>query len=219
MCYFGNDWDKILGNEFSLAYFKKLKSFLNEEYSKGIIFPNKENIFSAFKLTSFKQTKVVLIGQDPYHNFGQAHGLVFSVPDGMAIPPSLRNIFIEMSDDLGVDIPKSGNLTHWAKQGMLLLNATLTVRKGEPASHRGKGWEIFTDSVIRKLNDKKEMVIFVLWGNDAKKKQKLITNPKHIILKAAHPSPLSAYRGFFGCKHFSLINKHLEKEGDCKIEF
>jgi len=219
MTSFGNDWDIVLKEEFLLPYYQKLRLFLDDEYEKYTIYPKKEDVFTAFKLTSFKNTRVVVIGQDPYHNENQAHGLAFSVFEGVRIPPSLKNIFIELEKDLGIKKKDSGDLSNWAKQGILLLNVILTVRSGEANSHKGCGWEEFTDSVIKKINLKDEMVIFVLWGNDAKRKECLIDNPKHKILKAAHPSPLSAYRGFFGCKHFSKINNLLESEGYNRIIF
>ncbi|MGI6710620.1 MAG: uracil-DNA glycosylase [Bacilli bacterium] len=219
MIKFGNDWDIVLKEELASSYYQNLRKFLCDEYSNYTVYPNANDIFTAFKLTSYKDVRVVIIGQDPYHGEGQAHGLAFSVQEGISLPPSLKNIYKELEDDLGIKKSASGDLTNWAKQGVLLLNATLTVRGGLANSHKGYGWEEFTDNVIRKIVLKDEMVIFVLWGNDAKKKEVLINNPKHKILKAAHPSPLSAYNGFFGCKHFSMINTLLEKEGFNKIKF
>ena len=205
----GNTWDKVLKNEFEKEYFVKLSNFLKDEYENNNIYPPKEDIYNALKYTDFDNVKVVILGQDPYHEKGQAHGLCFSVQDNIPIPASLRNIFKELNSDLNINIPKSGNLTKWAKQGVLLLNAVLTVRESHANSHKNKGWEIFTDGIIEKLNNCNRPIIFVLWGNDAKKKSQLINNPKHYVLTAAHPSPLSAYNGFFGCKHFSKINELL----------
>ena len=206
-------WREALRDEFESPYFAELKNFLKEEKSRYRIFPPGPLIFSAFNFTPLPAVKVVIIGQDPYHGFGQAHGLCFSVPDGVQVPPSLVNIYKELHDDLGIPIPKSGNLEKWAKQGVLLLNATLTVRAGQAGSHQGKGWEVFTDTVIRTVSDLRAGVVFLLWGKYAQDKQALIDPQKHYILKAPHPSPLSANRGFFGCKHFSKTNKFLEENG------
>ena len=213
MVEFNNDWDQVLKDEFTKEYYMELREFLKKEYSEGVVLPPKENIFTAFKTTSFKDTKVLILGQDPYHGENQSHGLAFSVMPGMRIPPSLRNMFKEIKESLGYEMPTSGYLLEWANQGVLLLNTVLTVRKAEPNSHRKKGWEEFTDQVIRALNQREDPVIFILWGNNAKEKKKMITNPAHHILTAVHPSPLSASRGFFGCNHFALVNELLEKEG------
>lgn len=203
-------WKRELQDEFNAPYFGELKKFLVEEKKLHTVYPPGKFIFNAFNLTPFDQVKVVLLGQDPYHNIGQAHGLCFSVQDSIPHPKSLINIFKELHDDTGAPVPKSGNLEKWAKQGVLLLNATLTVRAHQAGSHQGKGWETFTDAAIRKLSDKKEGLVFLLWGNYAQAKEVLIDTSKHYILKTVHPSPLSASRGFFGCRHFSKTNKILE---------
>ena len=213
MVNLGNDWDNILADEFGKEYYLKIRQFLKEEYSTRRIYPHMNDIFNALKYTSFKDTKVVIIGQDPYHGPSQAHGLCLSVKEGVQFPPSLRNIFKELASDIGKEIPKSGELTHWAKQGVLLLNAVLTVREGEPTSHSKIGWETFTDRVISELNKKETPVVFLLWGAYAQKKAEIITNPIHKKLMSVHPSPLSASRGFFGCKHFSKTNDLLIKSG------
>jgi uracil-DNA glycosylase len=213
MVHLGNDWDEILSEEFRSPYYLSLREFLKTEYSTRRIFPPMNDIFSAFKASSFKNTRVVIIGQDPYHGLGQAHGLCFSVKKGVAPPPSLKNIYKEINDDLGLPIPDHGQLSAWARQGVLMLNSVLTVREGAPTSHKDKGWETFTDNVIKKLNEKQTPIVFLLWGTYAQKKGQLITNPVHYKLCAAHPSPLSAYSGFFGCKHFSKTNEILEKHG------
>ena len=204
----GNNWDDILKEEYNKPYFEKLMNFIEDEYSKYTIYPDKNNIYNALKLTPPDKVKVVILGQDPYINKNQANGLSFSVQPGIAIPPSLRNIFREQRKDLGIIQPNSGDLTKWAKQGVLLLNTTLTVRAGLSNSHQGKGWGIFTDSIIKYLGQK-ENIVFMLWGNNAKAKRKLIDSSKNLILEAAHPSPLSATRGFFGCQHFSKANNYL----------
>ena len=211
MVNLGNDWDDILADEWQKPYYLELRKFLKQEYSTQTVYPNMEDIFNALKLTSFKDTKVVIIGQDPYHCFGQAHGLCFSVKKGVVPPPSLKNIYKELKTDIGFEIPNHGELTSWAKQGVLLLNNVLTVREGLPNSHKGKGWEIFTDRVIGELNKKETPVVFLLWGANAQKKAEIITNPKHYKLMTVHPSPLSASRGFFGCRHFSKTNEILQK--------
>lgn len=211
MVNLGNDWDDILADEWQKPYYLELRKFLKQEYSTQTVYPNMEDIFNALKLTSFKDTKVVIIGQDPYHGFGQAHGLCFSVKKGVVPPPSLKNIYKELKNDIGFEIPNHGELTSWAKQGVLLLNNVLTVREGLPNSHKGKGWEIFTDRVIGELNKKETPVVFLLWGANAQKKAEIITNPKHYKLMTVHPSPLSASRGFFGCRHFSKTNEILQK--------
>lgn len=206
----GNNWDNILEEEFNKPYFEKLMEFVNSEYENYTIYPEKDNIYNALKLTKPEDVKVVILGQDPYINKGQAHGLSFSVQDGVAIPPSLRNIFREQRKDLGIVQPNCGNLTKWAEQGVLLLNATLTVREGLSNSHQGKGWGIFTDAIIKYLGQQ-EHIVFMLWGNFAKAKRKYIDTSKNLVLEAAHPSPLSATRGFFGCEHFSKANRYLEE--------
>ena len=215
MVNIGNSWDEILKGEFEKEYYLKLREFLKYEYSHYHIYPNMYDIFNAFKYTPYENVKAVILGQDPYHGAGQAHGLCFSVKEGVVPPPSLKNIFKEMQSDLGIALPKSGTLTKWAQQGVMLLNTTLTVREGRPLSHKGKGWEIFTDEVIKKLNEKTEPVAFILWGGNARAKKPLITNPIHGIFETVHPSPLSAYGGFFGCKHFSKVNEFLSSR---KIE-
>lgn len=211
-------WKSVIGLEFEKEYFIQLKEFLVKEKSQFRIFPPESRIFAAFNLTPFDEVKVVILGQDPYHGFGQANGLSFSVSDGIKKPPSLQNIFKELHTDLGYPIPETGNLEPWAKQGVLLLNATLSVREASAGSHQGKGWERFTDSVIKTLSDKKEGLIFLLWGNYAKAKEVLIDTEKHLILSAPHPSPL-ARGGFFGCKHFSKTNEHLVLQGKTPINW
>ena len=206
-------WKEVLKEEFEKEYFKNLVQFIKEENKNHIIYPAGRNIFAAFDNTPFPSVRVVLLGQDPYHGPGQAHGLCFSVPDGVAFPPSLRNIFKELHNDLGIPVPYSGNLTKWAKQGVFLLNATLTVRQHQAGSHQGKGWEEFTDQVIKTISDLRSGVVFLLWGNYAQKKENLIDINRHYILKAPHPSPLSASRGFFGSKHFSKTNKIFQENG------
>ncbi|MBE6750127.1 MAG: uracil-DNA glycosylase [Ruminococcaceae bacterium] len=217
MVNIGNDWDNILADEWGKPYYKELRSFLKREYSTQKIHPDMHDIFNALKYTSFEDTKVVIIGQDPYHGEDQAHGLCFSVKEGVAFPPSLRNIFKELNADVGKEIPPHGCLTDWAKQGVLLLNAVLTVRDGCPNSHKGMGWETFTDRVISELNRKETPVIFLLWGAYAQKKAEIITNPIHKKLFSVHPSPLSASRGFLGCKHFSKTNKLITDFGGKSI--
>lgn len=219
MVHIGNDWDNILADEWQKTYYQELRNFLKSEYSSQKIYPQMNNIFNALKYTSFKDTKVVIIGQDPYHGEGQAHGLCFSVLKGVTPPPSLKNIFKELQTDIGKPIPTHGELTEWAKQGVLLLNNVLTVREGMPTSHKGKGWEIFTDRVISELNKKETPVVFLLWGAHAQKKAEIITNPIHYKLASVHPSPLSASRGFFGCKHFSKTNVLLTQNGLSPIEW
>lgn len=211
-------WLQVLNNEFKKDYFLKLKDFLTDEKSKHRIFPTGKLIFNAFNLTPFDEVKVVILGQDPYHGFGQAHGLCFSVPDGVKVPPSLNNIFKEIKDDVGIEVPPTGNLTPWAKQGVLLLNATLTVTENQAGSHQNKGWEVFTDAIIKKLSDEKTGLVFLLWGNYAKQKGTLIDTPKHHVLSAPHPSPL-ARGGFFGCKHFSKTNELLKQQEKTAINW
>lgn len=213
MKFFNNDWDKVLKDEFDQEYFKEIISKVEEEYNKHRVYPAKNKIFSCFKLTPFKDVKVVILGQDPYHGEGQAHGLCFSVMPGVPTPPSLVNIYKEIVSDVGGFIPDNGYLVPWAKQGVLLLNTVLTVQEGCPNSHRSLGWERFTDAVIKKLNDSDHKIVFLLWGNNAKLKADLIDTNKHNILYATHPSPLSASHGFFGCKHFSKTNEILTQNG------
>lgn len=212
-------WKMVLREEFQSAYFQALTEFLREEKKNHTIYPPGPQIFSAFNHTPFNKVKVVILGQDPYHGPGQAHGLCFSVPDGIPHPPSLMNIFKEIESDLGIPVPVNGNLTNWARQGVLLVNAILTVRANTPASHQNKGWEKFTDAVIRNLSEKRKSLIFLLWGNYARAKENLIDSSRHTILKAAHPSPLSASRGFFGCRHFSRTNQILNELGLSEIDW
>lgn len=219
MVRLNNDWDGILKDEWEKPYYRQLHNFLKEEYSTRRIYPDMHDIFNALKYTPFSDTKVCIIGQDPYHGPGQAHGLCFSVKKGVALPPSLVNIYKEITDDTGVAMPPYGELTGWARQGILLLNTVLTVRAGSPNSHKDKGWEIFTDRVISELNKKETPVVFLLWGANAERKARIITNPIHKKLITVHPSPLSAYRGFFGCRHFSKTNEILEQNGLSKIEW
>ncbi|HOK37829.1 MAG: uracil-DNA glycosylase [Bacteroidales bacterium] len=214
-----SSWFNLLHEEFSKEYFKNLVNFVKEEKSRYKIYPPGSLIFNAFNTTPVDKVKVVILGQDPYHGEGQAHGLCFSVPPGIKPPPSLLNIFKELNSDLGIAFPKHGTLTSWAEQGVLLLNATLTVRANSPGSHQNKGWETFTDSVIKILNDTKTNLVFILWGNYAKAKQSLINSENHLILTAAHPSPFSANSGFFGCKHFSKTNEYLIKIGKNPINW
>ncbi len=219
MVHIGNDWDEILKNEWQKPYYLKLREFLKNEYSHHTVYPKAENIFNALKYTSFADTRCVIIGQDPYHGPSQAHGLCFSVEKGTTLPPSLVNIFKEYQDDLGFPAPHSGNLTKWAQNGVLLLNTVLTVRRASPLSHQGQGWEILTDEIIKKLDRKKEPVVFLLWGSPAQRKANIINNPIHLKLATAHPSPLSAYRGFFGCRHFSKTNEFLRQNGLREIDW
>ncbi len=214
-----NDWLEALRPEFSKPYYKSLYEFVNTEYRTQTVYPPSEDIFSALHLTPRAGVRVVILGQDPYHNEGQAHGLSFSVRPGTEIPPSLVNIFRELHDDIGCRIPNNGYLDGWARQGVLMLNTVLTVRAHQANSHHGMGWESFTDAIIRSVNDLDHPVVFMLWGRPAQTKQTLITNPMHLVLKAAHPSPLSAYRGFFGCRHFSKANEFLEKNGEMPIDW
>lgn len=214
-----DSWKEILASEFGKNYFANLKRFLLEEKKQYTVYPSGGNIFNAFNLTPFQRVRVVILGQDPYHGPGQAHGLCFSVPQGIPQPPSLVNIIKEINSDLGLAIPNHGNLEKWAKQGVLLLNATLTVRAHQAGSHQNKGWEQFTDSAIRALSDRRDHLVFLLWGAYAQAKVSLINTQKHLVLKAPHPSPLSVYRGFFGCKHFSLTNKYLKENGLPEIDW
>ena len=212
-------WQEALKDEFSAEYFMNLKTFIREEKENYTIYPPGSQIFSAFDLTPLTAIKVVIIGQDPYHGKGQAHGLCFSVPHGIKIPPSLLNIYKELHNDLGIQIPVSGNLENWARQGVFLLNATLTVRDGHAGSHQGKGWETFTNEVIRSISELRAGIVFLLWGKFAQQKQELIDTEKHFILKAPHPSPFSANRGFLGCKHFSKTNEILKENGLTEIDW
>lgn len=209
----GNSWDEILKEEFNKDYFKDLLDFVKKEYQTKTIYPKETEIFNAFRKTSYEDTKVVILGQDPYHGINQAHGLSFSVKDGIKCPPSLVNIYKELNDDLNIKIPTTGNLIPWTEEGVLLLNATLTVEASKPGSHQGKGWETFTDEVIKIINDKNTPVVFILWGNYARQKKKLITNSLHYIIESPHPSPFSAYNGFFGSKPFSKTNNFLISKG------
>lgn len=214
-----NDWNELLKDEFSKDYYLSLREFLKNEYTTKIIYPDKYDIFNALHYTSYKDVKVVILGQDPYHGPNQAHGLSFSVSSGVKIPPSLLNIYKELNSDLGCYIPNNGYLKKWADQGVLLLNTSLTVRAGEANSHKNKGWEIFTDKIISLINEKTDPVVFLLWGNNAINKKKLITNKQHLILSSTHPSPLSASRGFFGSKPFSKINKFLISVNKAPIDW
>lgn len=215
----GNEWDVLLKKEFEKDYYIELRKFLVREYNTKTIYPPAEDIFNALKYTSYSDVKVVILGQDPYHGFGQAHGLCFSVKRGVTPPPSLKNIFKELESDVGFKIPNHGCLTDWAKQGVLLLNTTLTVEEGKPNSHKGRGWEIFTDKIIELLNMHEEPVVFMLWGGNARAKKSLITNDRHLVLETVHPSPLSAYGGFFGCKHFSKANEFLKSNNITPIDW
>ena len=219
MVHIGNDWDNLLADEWEKEYYLKLRQILKKEYATQRIYPPMHDIFNALKYTSFEDVKVVIIGQDPYHGAGQAHGLCFSVQPGVTPPPSLKNMFKELNADLGLPEPANGELTRWAKQGVLLLNTVLTVREGQPTSHKGLGWEQVTDRIISELNKKETPVVFLLWGAHAQKKGELITNPIHYKLQTVHPSPLSASRGFFGCRHFSKTNALLAKHGIKPIEW
>ncbi|CEP79424.1 uracil-DNA glycosylase [Paraclostridium sordellii] len=219
MINIGNDWDELLKGEFEKPYYLELREFLKNEYSTKIIYPNMYDIFNALKYTSYKDTKVLILGQDPYHGENQAHGLAFSVKPGVKTPPSLLNMYKELNSEYGCFIPNNGYLVPWTEQGVLLLNTALTVRAHEANSHKGKGWEIFTDNIIKLLNERQDPVIFVLWGNNARSKKKLIDTQKHYIIESAHPSPLSASRGFFGSKPFSKINEILISLGKTPIDW
>lgn len=219
MVNLGNSWDKLLAEEFTKEYYLDLRKKLAQEYKTRTIYPTMENIFNALKYTAYEDVKVLILGQDPYHGPNQAHGLCFSVQKGIDKPPSLKNMFKELESDLGIKAPSHGCLTDWTKQGILLLNTVLTVREGEPNSHKNFGWTIFTDRVIELLNDREEPVIFVLWGRNAMDKLPLITNSRHFVLTAAHPSPLSASRGFLGCRHYSKINEILRSMGKAPIDW
>jgi len=208
-----NDWLDAINGEFRKPYYKELYNFVKDEYSKTVVYPPADDIFNAFHFTPLSKVKVLILGQDPYHNVNQAHGLCFSVKPGEDIPPSLQNIYQELHDDLGCNIPNNGYLEKWAKEGVLLLNTVLTVRAHQANSHQGKGWEKFTDAVINAVNAQDRPIVYMLWGKPAQSKASMLTNPKHLILKAPHPSPLSAYRGFFGCRHFSQANEFLKSNG------
>jgi uracil-DNA glycosylase len=214
-----NDWDELLKDEFKKDYYLQLMQFIKKEYNTKVIYPAKDKIFEALKLTAYKDVKVAIIGQDPYHGANQAHGLAFSVQKGVEIPPSLLNIFKELVNDLNCYIPNNGYLVPWARQGVLLLNASLTVVADIANSHRNKGWEIFTDMIIQLLNNKNTPIVFLLWGNNARDKAKYIKNQRHLVLNSAHPSPLSANRGFFGCRHFSKANEFLKENGQIEIDW
>jgi len=214
-----NYWDTVLKEEYKKDYFKNIVDFVNKTYKEKIIFPPKNRILSALSITDYNDVKVVILGQDPYHGIGEANGLAFSVNDGIKIPPSLQNIYKELNDDLGIPISKSGNLESWANEGVLLLNSVLTVEKDKPASHKNIGWELFTDNIIKKLNEKKEPIVFILWGNFAKSKKSLITNKKHLIIESSHPSPFSVRYGFFGSKPFSKTNEFLRKNNIKEIDW
>lgn len=213
------DWKQLLQEEFNKPYFEELTHFVREEYATGVIYPAGRNIFRAFDKCPVESLKVVIIGQDPYHGPGQANGLCFSVNDGVPFPPSLQNIFKEVNEDLGVQIPQSGNLDRWAEQGVLLLNSVLTVKAHMAASHAGRGWERFTDAVVRIIAEQKQGVVYMLWGNYAQRKGSIVDTSKNLVLKSVHPSPLSVYRGFFGCKHFSQANAYLQSQGKNPIEW
>ena len=219
MIQLGGGWDEALAPLFESENYKKIRAFLKEEYSRHIVYPDMYDIFNCFKYTPFDEVKAVLLGQDPYHNAGQAHGLCFSVQDGIDPPPSLVNIFKELQDDVGCSIPKSGNLTKWAKEGVLLLNTSLTVRAHRANSHKDCGWTWFTDNVIRLLSERREHLVFILWGANARSKKPLIDRSKHLVLECAHPSPLSAFNGFFGCRHFSKTNEYLAAHGKTPIDW
>lgn len=214
-----NYWDTVLDSEYHKEYFANIVKFVNKVYKEKTIFPPKTRILSALDITDYNDVKVVILGQDPYHGIGEANGLAFSVNDGVKIPPSLKNIYKELHDDLGIEIPNTGNLESWAKEGVLLLNSVLTVEKDKPASHKNIGWETFTDSIIKKLNERDKPIVFILWGNFAKSKKELITNPKHLVLTSSHPSPFSVNYGFFGSKPFSKTNEFLRKNGIKEIDW
>lgn len=219
MTKIGNDWDIMLQDEFDRPYFKRLENFLTEERARYEIYPPQEDVFNALRYSSFQDTKVVILGQDPYHEPGQAHGLCFSVNKGVTIPPSLVNIYKEIENNLGIKMPGHGYLADWAKQGVLLLNTVLTVRRGQANSHKGKGWEIFTDRIVEILNERQKPMVFILWGANAKSKTELITNKEHMVITGAHPSPLSAWKGFFGGRYFSKANRYLEITGQEPVDW
>ena len=215
----GNNWDKVLDEEYHKEYFIKIVRFINKEYKKKEIFPPKSRILRALSLTDYDDVKVVILGQDPYHGVGEANGLAFAVSNGVKLPPSLKNIYKELYDDMGIPVSNVGNLECWAKEGVLLLNAVLTVEKDKPASHKNLGWENFTDAIIKKLNEKDTPVVFILWGNFARSKKSFITNPKHLVIESTHPSPFSANYGFFGSKPFSKTNKFLRENNIKEIDW
>ena len=219
MVNIGNEWDELLADQWDMDYYKKLRAFLVNEYRTRTIFPPMNDLFNALRCTSYSDVKAVILGQDPYHGKGQAHGLCFSVKEGTPPPPSLVNIFKELNAETGLPIPQSGELTAWARHGVLLLNTVLTVREGEANSHRNHGWEILTDRIIELLNQREKPIVFLLWGTPARAKAKLITNPSHLILQTVHPSPLSAHGGFFGCGHFVKANEFLESCGEQPIDW
>ncbi len=216
---FNNQWDELLEKEFEKSYYKDIWKYLDEEYKNNVVYPAIENLFSALDYTDYNDVKIVILGQDPYHGPDQSHGLAFSVKPGIRIPPSLRNIYKELNSDLGCKIPNNGYLEKWAHEGVLLLNTSFTVRGGEANSHSKIGWQVFTDNIIKLLNHRKDPIVFILWGNNAIKKQELITNPQHHIIKSVHPSPLSASRGFFGTKPFSRANEFLQNDGKEPIDW
>ena len=219
MTKIGNDWDIMLQDEFDRPYFKRLENFLTEERARYEIYPPQEDVFNALRYSSFQDTKVVILGQDPYHEPEQAHGLCFSVNKGVTIPPSLVNIYKEIENDLGIKMPGHGCLADWAKQGVLLWNTVLTVRRGQANSHKGKGWEIFTDRIVEILNERQKPMVFILWGANAKSKTQIITNKEHMVITGAHPSPLSAWKGFFGGRYFSKANRYLEITGQEPVDW
>lgn len=219
MMHIGNEWDALLADEIKKDYYLQLREFLKQEYSTRTIYPPMLDIFNALRYTSYSDVRAVILGQDPYHGAGQAHGLCFSVKKGVAVPPSLQNIFKELYNDLEIMPPPHGELTSWAESGVLLLNSVLTVRENSANSHKGKGWEIFTDRIISLLNERETPIVFILWGGNARAKARLVTNSRHLVLESAHPSPLSAYNGFFGCRHFSKTNEFLHSKGLSQIDW
>lgn len=219
MTLVGNNWDKVLEEEYQKEYFKKIVVYINKAYKERPIYPPKNHILRALSLTDYNNVKVVILGQDPYHGIGEANGLAFSVNNGIKLPPSLKNIYKELNNDLNIPISPKGDLTCWAKEGVLLLNSILTVEKDSPASHKNLGWETFTDAIIKKINDKDSPVVFILWGNFAKSKKNLITNPKHLVISSSHPSPFSCNYGFFGSKPFSQTNNFLKENNIQEIDF
>ncbi len=216
---FGNDWDDILKEEMEQPYFQELMSWLDEEYKEHTVYPPRDLLFQALRITPYHEVKAVILGQDPYHGAGQAEGLSFSVQPGVKVPPSLRNIYIELKEDMGVPTPSHGSLVSWGKHGVLLLNTALTVREGKPASHRGKGWERFTDTIIRLLNEREQPMVFLLWGNHAAEKEVLINTEHHLVIRSAHPSPFAARKGFFGSRPFSRTNAFLQEHGQQPVDW